>query len=135
MIWTKQFASYAIIGLVSNGLGFLCFAALTWLGMGPASAISIVYLGCVALTFIFNKSLSFNHKGRISTSAVKYLFSYSACYVLNVAVLKFFSGYLGYSHLAVQAIAIFVIALLLFIAQKFWVFRTPDISIPGMQAL
>jgi putative flippase GtrA len=135
MIWTRQFASYVIVGLTANGFGFLCFAVLTWLGLSPEFAISIIYPIHITFAFILNKSWSFNHKGHISTTAVRYLTAYVACYVLNVAVLKFFSGYLGYSHLVVQAIAILVFALLLFLAQKYWVFRTRGISIPHMQAL
>jgi putative flippase GtrA len=50
-------------------------------------------------------------------------------------MLKFFNGYLGYSHLIVQAIAIVVIALLLFLAQKFWVFRVQGASFPYERSL
>jgi len=50
-------------------------------------------------------------------------------------MLKFFNGYLGYSHLIVQAIAIVVIAVLLFLAQKMWVFRAQDGSFPLERSL
>jgi len=135
MIWTKQFVSYVIIGLTANGLFFLCFAALTWLGLSPEAAISILYPVYVTLTFIFNKSWTFNHQGRISMSAIRYLIAYFCCYVLNVAELKLFVGYLGYSHLIVQAVVIPVNALLLFLAQKYWVFKTQDISTPYVKTL
>ena len=123
MIWTKQFTRYVIIGTIANGLSYLFFAVLTWWGLSPEFAITIVYLVQITLTFIFNKSWSFNHKGRASASAIRYLIAYLCCYILNVAVLKLFNGYLGYSHLIVQAVAIPVNALLLFLAQKYWVFR------------
>ena len=130
MILTKQFASYAIIGLTTNGLSFLGFALLTWLKLSPVYAISIIYPVHITLTFILNKSWTFSHEGSISTSAVRYLIAYVGCYGLNVAALKFFNGYLGYSHLIVQAIAILVFALLLFVALKYWVYRVQNISIP-----
>lgn len=135
MIWTKQFASYVIIGLTANGLGLLGFAVLTGLGLSPEFAISIIYPTHITFAFILNKSWSFSHKGHIPTSAVRYLIAYIGCYVLNVAVLKFFSGYLGYSHLIVQAITILVMALLLFLAQKYWVFRVRVSSIANLHAL
>jgi putative flippase GtrA len=134
MIWTRQFALYIIIGLTVNGLGFLFFAARTWLGLSPEFSISILSPVYIVLTFIFNKSWSFNHQGRISTSAIRYLTIYVCCYILNVAVLKF-SGYLGYSHLIMQAVAMSVFALLLFLAQKYWVFRNQGVSISHVQAL
>jgi len=135
MILTKQFAMYAIIGLTTNGLSFLVFAVLTWLGLTSECAISIIYPVQITLTFILNKSWTFSHAGRISASAVRYLIAYAGCYVLNVAGLKFFSGYLGYSHLVVQAMAILVIALLLFLTQKYWVFRVRGVSVLHEQVL
>jgi len=126
MILTKQFVSYVIIGLIANGLFFLFFAVLTWMGLSPEFTISILYPVYIALTFIFNKSWSFNHKGHISMTAIKYLIAYFCCYVLNVAELKLFVGYIGYSHLIVQAVVIPVNALLLFLTQKHLIFKTQD---------
>jgi putative flippase GtrA len=123
MILTKQFASYAIIGLTTNGLSFLGFAVLTWLGLSPVYAISIIYPVQISFAFILNKSWTFSHEGSVSTSAVRYLIAYVGCYGLNVAVLKYFNGYWGYSHLLVQAVAVVVIVPLLFVTQKLWVFR------------
>ena len=91
--------------------------------------ISMSYPIHIGVAFYLNKKWSFSHKGRILTSAVRYLIAYVGCYVLNVFALKYFSGYLGYSHLVVQAIAVLIIALLLFLAQKLWVFREDAFSI------
>ncbi|KUG24599.1 hypothetical protein ASZ90_005593 [hydrocarbon metagenome] len=54
---------------------------------------------------------------------------------MNVVMLKFFSGYLGYSPLVVQVIAVMIIALLLFLTQKLWVFRVRRGSVHYKQAL
>jgi len=131
----KEFIRYVFVGAAMNGCGFLLYVLFTTLGVSPVLTISIFYPIYIGLAFYLNKKWSFSHKGRISTSAVRYLIAYIGCYVLNVAALKFFSGYLGYSPLVVQAIAVFVIALLLFLAQKHWVFRPRDISTPPMQVL
>ena len=132
---SKEFVRYACVGAATNAVGFLLYALFTKLGLSPILTISIFYPIQIGLAFYLNKKWSFSHQGRISTSAVRYLIAYLVCYVLNVAVLKFFSGYLNYSHLIVQAIAIFVMALLLFMAQKFWVFHGHDSSIPYKQLL
>jgi putative flippase GtrA len=123
MILTKQFTIYAMIGLTTNVLSYLGFALLTWLGLTPEGAISIIYPVHITLTFLLNKSWTFGHDGHIPASAVRYLIAYAACYVLNVAALKYFNGYCGHSHLLVQAAAVAVLVPLLFIAQKLWVFR------------
>lgn len=135
MKWPKELIRYAAVGAVTNGCGFLLYVLFTTLGVSPILTISMFYPLHIWSAFYLNKKWSFSHEGRISTSAVRYLIAYLGCYALNVSVLKFFSGYLGYSHLIVQAITIFVIALLLFLAQKHWVFKSRGSSIPHVQAL
>lgn len=130
MKWSKEFIRYAAVGAAANAVGFSLYVVFTTLGLSPVLTISIFYPLYIGLTFFLNKKWSFGHNGRISTSAVRYLIAYVGCYALNVSVLKFFFGYLGYSHLVVQAIAIPVIALLLFVTQKYWVFRHQGLSIP-----
>ncbi len=135
MNWSKEFIRYAVVGAATNILGFLLYVLFTTLGVSPVLTISIFYPVHVGTAFYLNKKWSFNHKGRISTSSVRYLTAYAGCYVLNVGMLKFFNDYLGYSHLVVQAIAVVLIALLLFLAQKHWVFRVRDESGTHVQAL
>ncbi len=55
---------------------------------------------------------------------MKYLTVYCISYVLNVILLAYFNNYLGFSHIVVQAGAIVPIAALIFLMQKYWVFRT-----------
>jgi putative flippase GtrA len=126
----RDFIRYALVGSGSNLAGFLLYALFITIGISPILTISIFYPIYIGLTFYLNKEWSFGHTGSIPASAVKYVIAYAGCYVINVVALKFFSGYLGYSPLIVQAIAAVVIALLLFLAQKFWVFRTRVISAP-----
>lgn len=135
MIRSKEFIRYVVVGAALNGFGFLLYALFTALGVSPVLTISIFYPIYIGLAFYLNKKWSFSHEGRISRTAIKYLIAYFGCYILNVVVLKFFNGYLGYSHLIVQAITIIVMALLLFLVQKYWVFRIQGISIPSGQAL
>jgi putative flippase GtrA len=133
--WPKEFIRYAVVGAAANIFGFLLYALFTELGVSPVLTISIFYPVHIGIAFYLNKRWSFNFKGRLSASAVRYLAAYAGCYGLNVAMLKFFNGYLGYSHLIVQAIAIVVIAVLLFLAQKMWVFRAQDGSFPLERSL
>lgn len=133
--FSKEFIRYAAVGVGTNVCGFLIYVLFTTLGVSPVLTISIFYPIYLGLAFYLNKKWSFSHKGHISRTAVKYLIAYFCCYILNVAVLKFFNEYLGYSHLIVQAITIIVMALLLFLVQKYWVFKLQGISISREQAL
>lgn len=131
----KDLIRYGAVGVSNSALGFLLYVLFTKLGASPVLTISIFYPIHIGLAFYLNKKWSFSHKDRIPAPVVRYLIAYLGCYFLNVTVLKFFSGYLGFSHLVVQAIAIFVFAFLLFLIQKYWVFRTQGITIRYEQAL
>ena len=107
--------------------------SLTTNAVSPVLMISMSYPIHIGLEFYPNKKWSFNHGGSIFTLAFSHLISYMGCYVLNVAVLKFFSGHVGYSHLVILTIAIIPIALLLFLAQEYCVFNNRNISIVHVQ--
>ena len=133
MEWPKELIRFGAVGVVTNVSGFLFYVLFTALGISPILYISISYLIHIGLAFFLNKKWSFTYEGRISTSAVRYLISYIGCYVLNVAVLKYFYGYWDFSHVLVQAVAIVIITPLLFVAQKLWVFREDSVSTPRPQ--
>lgn len=124
--WERQFVRYVVVGVATNGGGYLLFYLFTTLGLGSVVAISILYPTQLALAFVLNKKWSFAHEGRITVTAIKFLVAYAGCYVLNVAALKLFSDHLGLSHLVVQACAVVILACALFIVQRFWVFRVGD---------
>jgi putative flippase GtrA len=124
-----------VVGAATNALGFAIYVLFTRLGVSPVLTISVFYPVHISSAFYFNKKWSFNHHGRLSTSAVRFLIAYVGCYLLNVIVLKFFNGYCGYSHLIVQAIAILVIAVLLFLTQKYWVFSVQVSESSSIRAL
>ena len=124
----KQFILYIIVGSLSNVAAFMVYILVTSLGISPIFTISIFYLIYICLTFNFNKTWAFGHHGERVVSAIKYLIVYCGCYILNVIILAYFNSYLGFSHLIVQAGAVVPIALLLFVAHKYWVFRTQATS-------
>lgn len=134
-MWRKQFIRYAAVGAGANIGAFLLYTLFTGLGLSPVQTISIFYPVHITLTFCLNKKWSFTHTGRIPRPAVRYLIAYIGCYVLNVFLLKFFSGYLGFPHLVVQAAAVVFSAVLLFLGQKYWVFRQLGCSAPHVATL
>jgi putative flippase GtrA len=124
--WERQFIRYAVVGVATNGTGYLLFYLLTTLGLSPVVTISIIYPTHLVVAFFLNKRWSFAHRGKVNMTAVKYLIAYGACYLINVGILELFADYLGFSHLIVQACAIVLLACLLFAVQRYWVFRQGD---------
>lgn len=119
-----QFLRFATVGVISNVLLFLAYLALTKLGMGHKVAMSILYLIGIMQTFVFNKRWSFKYQGTVSTALIRYWIVYASGYFLNLFVLMILVDQLGFPHQLVQGVMILVLAILIFLAQKFWVFRT-----------
>ncbi|MDC6166121.1 GtrA family protein [Paucibacter sp. XJ19-41] len=121
----RQLLRYGIVGLSSNALGYLLYLGLTALGLGPKLAMSLLYLVGVLQTFVFNRRWTFGHGGGHGPAFGRYLAAYGLGYLLNLAVLYLLVDRWGQPHAIVQAVMIFVLAGLLFVLQKFWVFRVP----------
>ena len=119
-----QFLRYAIVGLASNAIGYVLYIALTRLGLGPKLAMSLLYGVGILQTFLFNKRWTFGHRGAHRSVFARYCFVYGLGYVVNLLALVLFVDQAGLQHQWVQGVMIVVVALLLFTAQRYWVF--PD---------
>lgn len=122
-ILDTQFLRFAVVGLASNLLCYLVYLGLSTLGMDPKLAMTILYAVGVAQTFVFNKRWTFRHDGAAAVQFYRYCTVYFLGYLLNLAVLYVLVDLYGFPHQVIQAAMIFLLAALLFLAQKFWVFR------------
>lgn len=120
---TRQFIRYAVVGLVSNGILYLAYIVLTWFGLGHKLAMTLLYAVGVLQTFIFNKTWTFKHEGEATMSLLRYCLSYAFGYIVNLSALIFLVDMAGYPHQIIQGIMIILIAVMLFVLQKYWVFR------------
>jgi len=124
-----QFIRYVTVGVLSNGVLFAAYVLLTTVGIGPKLAMTLLYALGVIQTFFFNKRWSFRHGGTDGPAFVRYCASYVIGYGLNLAALWVLVDRLGYAHQIVQGIVILVLAVMLFLLQKSWVFpATPAAS-------
>lgn len=118
-----QFWRYGAVGIASNLAVYALYLLLTHLGTPPKLAMSVLYALAVMQTFVFNKRWSFGSAGATKQQFRRYCLAYAAGYVLNLAALFLLVDLLGWPHQLAQGILILVIAVLLFLLQKFWVFR------------
>ncbi|MDB5988713.1 MAG: GtrA family protein [Herbaspirillum sp.] len=117
-----QLTRYALVGIVSNSAGYLVYLLLTYLGVAPKVAMTLLYGIGAAIGYVGNRSLTFTHKGSALGSGIRYFMAHFLGYCINLAILIIFVDELGYAHQWVQVSAIFVVASFLFIAFKFFVF-------------
>jgi putative flippase GtrA len=117
-----QFTRYAIVGLASNAFGYLLYLGLTHLGMGPKLAMTLLYGVGVLQTFVFNKKWSFRFDGAATPALIRYAVAYAFGYVVNLLALVLFVDQAKLPHELVQGVMILVVAVMLFLAQRYWVF-------------
>ena len=117
-----QFSRYAIVGLASNAIGYVLYIALTRLGLGPKLAMSLLYGIGILQTFLFNKRWTFGHRGACGSVFARYCIVYGLGYVVNLLVLILLVDQVGLQHQWVQGVMILIVAVVLFTAQRYWVF-------------
>lgn len=126
----SQFLRYSIVGLLSNGVLYFFYLALTAMGLDPKLAMTALYALGVAQTFIFNKRWSFRYAGMHGRAFIRYNVAYGIGYLINLLALFVLVDHLGYPHQIVQAGLLVAIAIILFMLQKFWIFRFEKSALP-----
>ncbi|WP_290512922.1 GtrA family protein [Aeromicrobium sp.] len=121
----RQLIRYGLIGLTSNAIAFGIYVLITAWGSAPTVAMTIVYLTAATISFFANRKLTFGHDGSMWSAGGRYVVAHGIGYLLNLAILVVLVDRLGYSHVWVQGLAIFVVAGYLFLMFKFFVFAAP----------
>lgn len=118
----RQFLRYAAVGLASNLVLYLAYLGLTATGLGYKTAMTMLYVTGVLITFVANRNWSFVHRGLVHTAFVRYVIAYLLGYMLNFMLLWFAADHLQFPHQGVQAVAVVLVAISLFLMHKYWVF-------------
>ena len=118
----RQAVRYGVVGLSHNSVGYLVYLFITSLGVDPKVVVSIGYPLGATISYFANKEWSFSYERRFGSSFLRYIISYFFAYVINLGLLYFFVDALGYPHELVQVLAIFSVALFLFLALRYFVF-------------
>ena len=122
---SRQFLRYALVGVFSNSVGYCAYLLITWWGGAPKTTMSVLYLLAASLGFLGNRLWAFSHRGNPLSSAVRYACAHLMGYGINLSLLMIFVDHLGYPHQLVQAAAIPVVAVFLFVCFRYFVFP-PD---------
>lgn len=85
--------------------------------------MTLLYVTIAGFSFVGNKKITFMYGGHFWGAGMRYALAHLIGYSINLAILLVFSDHLGYNHAIVQAMAIVVIAIYLFVTLKFFVFR------------
>jgi putative flippase GtrA len=124
----KQLTRYAFVGIVTNLTGYLVYLLVTYLGATPKITMTLLYGLGATIGYLGSRNFTFSHKGSLLGSSVRYFIAHFFGYFINLAILIVCVDQLGYGHQWVQAVAVFVVAGILFIAFKLFVFTNMNVS-------
>lgn len=120
----RQFISYALIGILTNFLGYVLYLLLTYFLAEPKLIMTVLYVTGALIGFFANRRFTFRHDDKIGKSVIRYLIAQLLGYFLNLTLLVVFVDWLDYKHQIVQAFAIIVVAIVLFLLSRFFVFAS-----------
>lgn len=118
-----RFIRYAVVGLATNLAGYMVYLLVTWLGVAPKSAMTVLYLVGASLGYIGNRKWAFRYSGSVLRSSLKYVAFHVGGYALNYLMLYLLADQLGFPHQLVQAVAVVTVAGYLFVAFNLFVFK------------
>lgn len=119
----REFFSFGLVGLSSNLVAYFIYLFITYFGMPPKTAMTIIYISAASIGYFGHKKITFNHSGNVLKSLTKYLTAHCLGYLLNLFLLFYFVDIQGFPHELVQIFAIFTVAMFLFFSFKFFVFN------------
>jgi putative flippase GtrA len=124
-----QMLRYGMVGALTNFLGYLIYLLITALWLDPKVAVTLMYPIGALIGYAGHARYSFAYSGRNSYGFLRYVIAHLIGYGVNIGLLYFFSDRLGYAHQLVQAVAIVVVAGVLYVLFRYFVF--PKLPRPG----
>ena len=114
---------FGVVGVISNILLYFIYLFITAIGGGHKVAMTLIFALGAMQTFVINRFWTFQHQGVIKSTFFRYLSVYFLSYALNLIAHIVFSDYLRINHQIIQGFMVFVVAIILFILQRHWVFK------------
>ncbi|MCO4053320.1 MAG: GtrA family protein [Bosea sp.] len=113
---------FLAVGSVVNIVFYGLYLLFTLAGGSPLAAMTVTYCGAVLAGFLLNRRITFSDRNIHDGALLRYCAAYGFGFFTNLTILWLFAERLGYSHEIVQALVTFILAIMLFLMQKYWVF-------------
>lgn len=126
-----QIIRYGVVGVFNNLLGYLIYLVITFFGLDPKIAISILYPVGATTAYWGHSKYSFAYKGKSTHVLMRYIVAHMISYGVNFLMLYILWEKFKFPHQAVQAAAIFVCAGVLFLIFKYFVFPKVQSDVSG----
>ena len=119
-----QLLRFVAVGVASNALGYGLYLLVTWAGMPPKVAMSLMYAIGVGSGFIGNWRYAFANRAGLRHALPRYLAAHLLGYLVNLGI-HLLGDRFGAPHQLSQAVGICVVAAILFLLFRYFVFSEP----------
>jgi putative flippase GtrA len=119
----KQFLLYVAAGLITNLLGYGLYLLITWAGLGHKSTMTLLFFIGIAISFWINRAWAFQSESATPGAFARFVVAYLLGFAYNFLLLWLMVDFMGFDHAIIQAIAVATLSLILFVLQKYWIFR------------
>ena len=122
---------FLVVGASNNAAMYGLFVVLSLVGVAAIPAATLTYVLGMGISFFFHRRWTFRHTGHPGVAAARFITANVAGYLLNIALLHIFVGQLLLPQIPVQLGAVAVVAVLLFVLFRIWVFPAAQTKRPG----
>ena len=120
----KTAPRFLVIGLLNTAVGMsVIFACKAWAGFGDALANATGYAVGLCVSFVLNRSWTFDFKGKNSLALVRFLWVFAIAYALNLLTVLVLIDLFGVSSYWAHVIGIIPYTTFSFVANHYFVFR------------
>lgn len=117
-----QFIRFGIVGLFNNLMGYLVYLVITSLGLEPKIAITLFYSIGMIIAYYTHLKYSFAYEKMSLSTGLRFILAYLIGYFVNFMMLTILVDKYMLPHQGVQALAILVVAGIIFLMLKYFVF-------------
>lgn len=117
-----QIIRYGVVGVLSNLSGYLVYLGVTWLGLEPKLAVSMLYPVGALIAYFSHARYSFAYQGKVGHGLARYVVAHGIGYGTNLLLLYVFHDLMHFPHQLVQAFAIVAVGGILFLLFRYFVF-------------
>jgi putative flippase GtrA len=133
----RELVGFAILGAFTLSVDLTLLVLLRrWTRLPLPVAVSISYVCAVALNYVLNRTINFRSRAPVGGEAIRYAVVMLGDYLFTVGVSTGLTA-MGLDFRIARLIASFIVAIFLYAASRWWVFRNrltppgPDVASPG----
>lgn len=118
---SQRLRRFVVVGVALNLSAYGIFLALLVSGVAPMTAMTIGYVGALALSFVANRAWTFQHHEHWRRSIWKYAVLYFCIYVAQALLLNW-AVHARVNLTVFQFFVVCAMATVSFLLQRLWVF-------------